>query len=160
VEKQEFIEFVKDSTRRIFAEQGEIFRCLLVLDKDGRFCPVEFAGLDVAQLDREEQAALFASAIAQFRMECQLVAHVSEAWTVRLEEGEPLPDGPIRDEPDKEEVLIISFCGRDDEDSAIAVCPILREGDTATLGDWIEESGSDNVSGRLFPEPQAPPEWN
>jgi hypothetical protein len=160
VNKQEFIEFVKGSTRKVFAEQGQVFRCLLVLDREGRFCPVQFAGVDIADLNREEQGALFTSAIAQFRMECQLVAHVSEAWTVKLKAGDPLPDGPISEEPGKEEVLVITFCGKDEEDSAIAVCPILRDGDTATLGDWIEESESDGLGGRLFPEPQAPPEWN
>ena len=159
MEKQEFVEFVKEATREVFAKQGGLRRCLLALDSEGRFCPVEFAGLEGVELDREEEGAMFQYAIARLRAEYQMVAHAAEAWTVMLQKRESFPDEPIRKHPDRQEVLIISFCGQDPEDTAIAVCPILREGDEPELGDWMEEPIK-SLQGRLFPEPEPPPEWN
>jgi hypothetical protein len=157
VDRAEFIEFVKDSTRFVFKKQGCVHHCLLVLTEDGKFAPVQFAGLENAELDEEEIGLIFANSIAQLRAECQAVAFVAEAWTIQRDLGDVIDVRP-REQPDRQETLMITVYGPAKADETLISCPIIRDGDEPTLGDWQEMGGE--LMGRFAPDPNPPPEWN
>jgi hypothetical protein len=140
VNKQEFIDLVKQCTENNFQKDKYVCPLIVFLDQNNKI-----GVFPITQISGEKDKDDISDTLIEFRKKFSIVAFLTEAWV----SAQPQSDSLVKpsNDPDKSEVVTVTLY--EGNDIQIITAEILRHGDTCFLGPWNEHVSGNDLNGRF-----------
>lgn len=123
-----------NTAKQILAESGEVRPMFIVHSEEG-FIPIQASFGD----EEEKRMILNLVRLLMIKYRAYAYSNIFEAWMKSCKGPEKDFEGQVKDQPDKQEALIVSYIGYDTK--KMMTCSITRKGDETIIGDPVTFDG-------------------